>query len=146
MSSEVYTAYGAPYAHLTQILRVEFLFDHLPRRCEIFEKLGTLRSGRRYTSRVLIQKSTSITDSILGVEMSESTGDFRQHGERNPILRAFPAAMCASKPLAIDLGVNNDPPSFREYQTEPGSCAHTIYSLSRERCMVVFCDSHWSCY
>jgi len=46
--------------------------------------------------------------------------------------------MCASKPLAIDLGVNNDPPRFWEYQTEPGSCAHTSYSLSRARCMVVF--------
>jgi len=65
-------------------------------------------------------------------------GRFSPARGRNPILRTFPAAMCASKPLAIDLGVKNDPPSFREYQTEPGSCAHTSYPLSRTRCMIVF--------
>ena len=32
----------------------------------------------------------------------------------------FAAAICASRPLAIDLGVNIDPPLFGAYQTEPG--------------------------
>ena len=75
-----------------------------------------------YTSCGSIQKSVSITVPTLGVDMSKSTRNFRQHGEKsNP---TFPPAMCASKPLAIDLGVNNDPPLFGEYQTEPGSCSH----------------------
>ena len=63
------------------------------------------------------------------VEVSESTRNLNRHREKsNP---TFPAAMWASKPLAIDLGVNNEPPLFGKYQTEPGSCAQKSSTQSR---------------
>ena len=74
----------------------------------------------RFNTKISINNSTHTGK----VEMSESTRNLDRHREKsNP---TFPAAMWASKPLAIDLGVNNDPPLFEEYQTEPGSCAHKL--------------------
>ena len=40
----------------------------------------------------------------------------------------FAAAICASKPLAIDLGVKIDPPLSQVYQTEPGSWPHKLFT------------------
>ena len=45
----------------------------------------------------------------------------------------FAAAMCASRPLAIDLAVKIDPPLFGAYHTEPGSCSHKLLAESRTR-------------
>lgn len=44
--------------------------------------------------------------------------DYDREGKKSS--PTFAAAICASKPLAIDLGENIDPPLFGAYQTEPG--------------------------
>jgi len=80
-----------------------------------------------YTSRVLLQVLVSPTIAILVVEVSEYTQIRHQDGAE-PV-PTFPAAICASKPLAIDLAVKMDPPLFGAYHTEPGSCGRT-YSPS----------------
>jgi len=66
----------------------------------------------------------SITVPILGVEMLEPTQNCHWDGEKSS--PTFAAAICASKPLAIDLGVKIDPPLSGAYHTEPGSWPHKL--------------------
>jgi len=73
----------------------------------------------------------SPTVAVLVDAMSESTQN-RHRGEEETNL-TFAAAICASRPLAIDLVVKIDPPPFGAYQTEPGSCNHKLLAESRTR-------------
>lgn len=41
--------------------------------------------------------------------------------------------MCASKPPAIDLGLNIDPPLFGVYHTEPGYYIASSFSVGRKQ-------------
>lgn len=72
-------------------------------------------------------------DTKIGINNRSHTGDtnVRFVRDREKSNTTFPAAICASNPLAIVLGVNADPPLFGPYQTEPGSCAHTLCTQSR---------------
>ena len=83
-------------------------------------KNWVFRTSDMYTSYVLM----SPTVAILAVEMSECGQYCQQNGEE--VLLTFPAAICASKPPAIDLAVKRDPPLFGAYHTEPGCCGHKL--------------------
>ena len=73
----------------------------------------------------------SSTVAVLVDAMSEST---QNHDlDREETDPTFAAAICASKPLAIDLAVKMDPPSFGAYHTEPGSCTHELLVELRDR-------------
>ena len=68
---------------------------------------------------------TSVTNSCRtdGCSVRIYTESSSGWEETNP---TFAAAICASKPLAIDLGVKLDPPAFGAYHTEPGSCTRKL--------------------
>ena len=78
----------------------------------------------------------------VGVTNSCHTGgrDVRRRPESSPkleeVVPTFPAAICASKPLAIDLAVKMDPPLFGAYHTEPGSCSYKLLAKLRTRELV----------
>ena len=74
----------------------------------------------------------SPTVAVLVDAMSESTQNRHRRSveKTNP---TFAAAICASKPLAIDLAVKMDPPPFGAYHTEPGSCTHKLLTELRHR-------------